>query len=75
KQKHEGYLLSTNDKILVEASPLDTIWGIGYSKDNDKAANPQNWRGLNLLGFALMEVRDELKRVYKNYDKINWTQL
>ena len=67
-------LLSTGDKILVEASPLDIIWGIGYSKNNAKAANPQNWRDSNLLGFALMEVRDELKRVYQNYEKIDRTQ-
>ena len=67
-------LLSTGDKILVEASPLDIIWGIGYSKNNAEAAIPQNWRGSNLLGFALMEVRDDLRRVYQNYNKIDWTQ-
>ena len=69
------FLLSTEDKILVEASPLDTIWGIGLGEENPKSHNPQTWRGKNLLGFALMEVRDELKKVYKNYDKINWEQL
>ena len=66
------YLISTENKILVEASPLDTIWGIGLSKENTKAYNPNTWRGKNLLGFALMEVRDELKNVYKNYSKIDW---
>ena len=66
-------LLATGDKILVEASPFDTIWGIGYSENKAEALSPQKWRGLNLLGFALMEVRDELKRVYQNYDKIDWT--
>ena len=65
-------LLATGNKILVEASPLDKIWGIGYSKSDAEATNPQNWRGSNLLGFALMEVRDELKRVYQNYEKIDW---
>jgi hypothetical protein len=59
-----GVLLNTGDKILVEASPTDTIWGIGYSDSNPNAAIPENWRGENLLGFALMEVRDELRRVY-----------
>ena len=62
-------LLSTGDKILVEASPYDVIWGIGYTKNKLEAYNPQKWRGLNLLGFALMEVRDELRRVYQNYGK------
>lgn len=53
-------LLQTKKRILVEASPVDKIWGIGLAADNDNAQNPKKWRGLNLLGFALMEVRDEL---------------
>lgn len=52
------FLLSTKNKILVEASPVDSIWGIGLSKDDMKSKNPLLWKGLNLLGFALMEVRD-----------------
>lgn len=54
------YLLNTGDKILVEASPVDTIWGIGLAQDSPHVDNPYFWRGLNLLGFALMEVRDFL---------------
>lgn len=54
------YLLGTGDRILVEASPVDKIWGVGLAKDDDKIHNPNNWQGLNLLGFALMQVRDEL---------------
>lgn len=54
------YLLSTENRILVEASPVDPIWGIGLSKDNENCNNPLQWKGLNLLGFALMEARDEL---------------
>lgn len=54
------YLLSTKDKVLVEASPVDTIWGIGLTKDSKEAHYPAEWRGLNLLGFALMEVRDRI---------------
>ena len=46
--------------MLVEASPVDKIWGIGMAADNSKCENPNNWKGLNLLGFALMEARDEL---------------
>ena len=60
------FLLSTGDKILVEASPVDTIWGIGLGKDNEKAHNIASWRGKNLLGFALMEVRDEIRKVHQN---------
>lgn len=69
-----NFLLSTGDKILVEASPLDRIWGIGMGQDNENAPSPSKWKGENLLGFALMEVRDELRTVYKNYDKIDWDQ-
>ncbi|MDQ1160036.1 ribA/ribD-fused uncharacterized protein [Chryseobacterium sp. SORGH_AS 447] len=56
------FLLSTEDKVLVEASPYDTIWGIGMPETNSKALNPSQWNGENLLGFALMEVRDELRK-------------
>ena len=56
------YLLSTKNRILVEASPVDSIWGIGLSKDSENCNNPLKWRGLNLLGFALMEARDELMK-------------
>ena len=57
----QKFLLNTNEKILVEASPVDAIWGIGLASDHKNANNPKEWKGLNLLGFALMEVRDELK--------------
>ncbi|MNU12709.1 Swarming motility protein YbiA [compost metagenome] len=60
-EKFKEFLLSSNDKILVEASPYDTIWGIGMFETDPKAENPQQWNGENLLGFALMEVRDELR--------------
>lgn len=57
----EKYLLSTESKVIVEASPADTIWGIGLSQESRYAKEPDNWRGKNLLGFALMEVRDILR--------------
>lgn len=55
------FLLNTKERILVEASPVDQIWGIGLAKDSKDASNPLKWRGENLLGFALMEVRKLLK--------------
>lgn len=55
------FLINTKERILVEASPVDSIWGIGMATDHKNINDPEKWRGLNLLGFALMEVRDELK--------------
>ncbi|MDQ7757875.1 NADAR domain-containing protein [Xanthomonas sontii] len=46
--------------MLVEASPVDRIWGIGLAADDPRAADPTTWQGENLLGFALMEVRRRL---------------
>jgi ribA/ribD-fused uncharacterized protein len=51
-------LLATENKILVEASPFDKIWGIGYGEDHPYATRPSKWKGLNLLGKVLMEVRE-----------------
>ncbi|MGW0120902.1 NADAR family protein [Streptomyces sp. NPDC003327] len=56
-----AYLLGTGTRVLVEASPLDRIWGIGLAADDRRAHDPSAWRGLNLLGFALMEARDRLR--------------
>ena len=67
------FLLSTGDSILAEASPYDAIWGIHLSADDPDAQDPENWQGENLLGSALMEVRDELRRVYQNETLCTWS--
>lgn len=54
------FLLNTSDKVIVEASPYDKIWGIGLAVDDENAEKPLLWKGLNLLGFALMDVRKQL---------------
>ena len=73
-QNHDlrNFLLSTKNKVLAEASPYDKVWGIKMKYDSENIENPFFWKGKNLLGFALMEVRDEINRVYKNYNIIDW---
>jgi ribA/ribD-fused uncharacterized protein len=56
----KNMLLKTGDRILVEASPIDTIWGVGLHEDNDSILDEKNWLGENRLGRVLMQVRDEL---------------
>jgi ribA/ribD-fused uncharacterized protein len=55
------WLVGTGDHVLVEASPVDGIWGIGLAADDARALDPRTWRGLNLLGFALMKSRATLR--------------
>ena len=57
-KKLRAYLLNTGSAILAEANPADVVWGIGLKPDSRLAKNPYTWNGQNLLGFALMEVRD-----------------
>lgn len=55
-----AFLKNTAHRVLVEASPVDRIWGIGLSADHEDAPHPDRWQGPNLLGFALMEARQAL---------------
>ncbi len=56
-----AFLLGTGERVLVEASPVDRIWGIGLAANDEAAMDPERWRGPNLLGFALMEARERLR--------------
>ncbi|QUI34173.1 NADAR family protein [Streptomyces alfalfae] len=51
------FLRGTGRRVLVEASPVDRIWGVGLAADDPRVGDPAQWRGPNLLGFALMEAR------------------
>lgn len=53
-------LLATGDSVLAECAVQDCIWGIGLSMKDENRFDMKQWRGTNLLGFALMEVRRKL---------------
>ena len=55
------FLLSTGDSIIGEASPYDTIWGIGLGREDAQKGGVEQWKGENLLSCALMDMRDWLK--------------
>ena len=54
-------LIATKNKILVETSPYDKVWGIGLRQDDPKATNPRLWKGKNWLGEVLTRVRESIK--------------
>lgn len=55
-----SYLVGTGNRVLVEASPRDQIWGVGMGPTDPAIERPSQWRGRNLLGFALMQARAAL---------------
>ena len=57
----KNILLNTGDKVLVETNFLDTRWAIGLAADDDRVLDESKWKGENLLGKVLMQVRQELK--------------
>ena len=63
--KIKAFLLSMANRVLVEASPYDQIWGIGMMGEDERAFNPFEWSGENKLGFALMVVREHLMQELK----------
>lgn len=71
----KNILLNTGDAILVEASPFDRVWGVGLAKFSKRGEsqpewkNPLKWQGDNLLGLALMQVREEFNEMGGNLNE------
>lgn len=53
-------LKDTQDAILAECAVKDRTWGIGLSMNDSNRLKPELWKGQNLLGFALMMVRNKI---------------
>lgn len=80
KQNHRlaHMLLRTGDTTLAEANPRDKIWGIAIpatidrgKKDNPDVQDTDKWKGKNLLGNIIMQVRESLKLEYQKFEIIN----
>jgi ribA/ribD-fused uncharacterized protein len=59
-RKARSVLVATQKRVIVEGSPSDDIWGVGLKWDDPRIVDPANWRGQNLLGVALTEVREQI---------------
>jgi ribA/ribD-fused uncharacterized protein len=57
-----------DNRIFVEASPIDKIWGVGLDENNDLILDSSNWKGLNYLGEILTDIR---KQIIEYWNTIN----
>lgn len=55
-----NFMMETKGTLLVEAAVDDTVWGIGMGEEDPRIHDPRNWKGTNLLGIVLTQLRDDL---------------
>ena len=65
-QNLKSELMNTNDKLIVEASPNDKIWGIGLHEEDPNSLNQNEWKGQNLLGNILTILRKDIRIINEN---------
>lgn len=70
-RKFISVLQLTEDKVLVEASPYDKIWGVGLSEKDPRILDDSQWKGENLLGKVIMECRNNYKKEFGFDDPLN----
>jgi ribA/ribD-fused uncharacterized protein len=70
-QEHLRYIITDAADMIVEASPEDTIWGIGMGQGDPDIMDESKWKGQNLLGKVCMEVRDYLRNPGSNMETYN----
>jgi ribA/ribD-fused uncharacterized protein len=59
-KRHYDALMATMGTLVVEASPYDTVWGIGMGADEAARVSEADWKGTNWLGQVVTEVREAL---------------
>jgi hypothetical protein len=56
----KNLLLGTRGTTLVEASPVDTVWGIGLDQNDTRVWDRSQWKGTNWLGVVLTRLREDI---------------
>jgi ribA/ribD-fused uncharacterized protein len=61
-QELRDIMLAQGERMFVEASPVDCIWGIGMAENDPGVEDRRNWKGTNWLGEALTRVKETLRQ-------------
>lgn len=67
-------LLNTGNTIMAESNYFDKIWAIGIKESDPNATSPSKWKGLNLLGKILTNIREKFKLELKLKNDLDATE-